>query len=341
VVWISKYIRNKNMQKIKDFSSMIFGVLIVVGILFIIGFLIEGGEYISEKVYPYINGIGSIIFTFDILVFLPLSFFKKTRVFSVYAFLISSYVFGVGMWFFSFIVTYALWGWLGILIGLFLMGVGVMPVAVVASLFAGQWAVLFNLLFGFALTYGTRAYSIHLANKADKEAYQKNNREVLHSFLNDMEKDSPKEYIASVSDTEKVSTGSKRKILMVEPDRFIQNMYKKKFEEANFDFVALDCAEEDFIDYVSELKPDMISTGVILYKRVGDKTVSMPDGLYAVEALKKDRRTAHIPVFFLTNQSQESDIKKAESLGIAGYLISAEMIPSEVVKIYSDYLDTH
>ena len=64
---------------------------------------------------------------------------------------------------------YALWGTVGIIIGLALMGVGVVPVAIVAALLHAEWYALGNLVFAIVLTFGTRALAAFLASKADRE----------------------------------------------------------------------------------------------------------------------------------------------------------------------------
>jgi CheY-like chemotaxis protein len=131
---------------------------------------------------------------------------------------------------------------------------------------------------------------------------------------------------------------TKPKLLMIEPDKFLRDVYQKRFTEADVDFIGMDCAEADIVDRVAELKPSLISITVLLYKTMGGKLVTMPDGYTIVEQLKKDARTKDIPVAFLSNMGMPEDIKKAKEVGAVAYYIPAKIIPSELVKEYSKWL---
>lgn len=118
---------------------------------------------------------------------------------------------------------------------------------------------------------------------------------------------------------------------MVESDDLLRALLGRKFENAGIDFVGFKDFSEDFIEQIVEMKPDLISLSM-LYP--GEKS-----GLDMLEILKKDSRTSGIPVFVLTNFTDKKYIEKAESLGIVQWLITAEHEPSDVIKIYSDYLE--
>ncbi|MCP3478028.1 hypothetical protein NLM33_49170 (plasmid) [Bradyrhizobium sp. CCGUVB1N3] len=52
--------------------------------------------------------------------------------------------------------AYFYWGLKSIIIGMCLFGVGVVPVALLASLFNSDWSAIGMMLTGIALTYGAR-----------------------------------------------------------------------------------------------------------------------------------------------------------------------------------------
>jgi len=81
---------------------------------------------------------------------------------------ISSYVFGLTLWFLGLLLTYFTWGFLGVFIGLVLGGVGVVPVAMLAALINGEFFTLGILVFLTMLTFGTRALGMYLAGRAEK-----------------------------------------------------------------------------------------------------------------------------------------------------------------------------
>lgn len=58
---------------------------------------------------------------------LPLAPFRKTRIVPAYGLYVASFVFGVCVWMYGFIVTYSFWGVGGVFIGLMLGIVGLRP----------------------------------------------------------------------------------------------------------------------------------------------------------------------------------------------------------------------
>ena len=82
---------------------------------------------------------------------------------------IASYVFGATLWVRSLLVTYTLWGGIGLAIGLFMAGVGVVPLALLATLFNGLWSTLGELVLGLILTIGVRVWGLRLLEKAARQ----------------------------------------------------------------------------------------------------------------------------------------------------------------------------
>ena len=56
------------------------------------------------------------------------------------------------------------------------------------------------------------------------------------------------------------------------------------------------------------------------------------DGFDVLEAIKSEKLAPKALIIMLTNQGQLTDINKAKSFGINGYIIKATTIPSEVVQ---------
>lgn len=50
-----------------------------------------------------------------------------------------------------------------------------------------------------------------------------------------------------------------------------------------------------------------------------------------MKLVKSDSRTKDIPVILLTNMSQQEHVDEAKELGVAKYLVTANITPSEVV----------
>ena len=122
----------------------------------------------------------------------------------------------------------------------------------------------------------------------------------------------------------------KIKVLIVDDDKFLLNMYSIKFSKNNFEVNSALSGEEVFNKLEGGYSPDIILLDIV-----------MPgmDGFSILEKIKKEKLIPNALIIMLTNQGQLSDIEKAKSFGIGGYIIKATSIPSEVVeevtKIYN------
>ena len=113
------------------------------------------------------------------------------------------------------------------------------------------------------------------------------------------------------------------KVLIIDDDKFLLDMYTIKFKQDGFDVTA--CLEaERALDRIREgLIPDVILSDI-----------SMPsmDGFMFLEELNKNHLAEKSKKIVLSNKGEKPDIDKAVSLGACGYIIKASVIPSEVVE---------
>jgi len=116
---------------------------------------------------------------------------------------------------------------------------------------------------------------------------------------------------------------TKTKVLIVDDDKFLLNMYSIKFSKANFEVNSATTGQEALNKIIEGYVPDIILLDIV-----------MPgmDGFEILENLKKNNIAPNAMIIMLTNQGQLSDIEKAKSFGIQGYIIKATTIPSEVVE---------
>ncbi|HXH21968.1 MAG TPA: hypothetical protein VNN10_08050 [Dehalococcoidia bacterium] len=155
-------------EKLKGAGAVVAGIAIFLGIALLIALFIHGGAWLGEKIYPWLVTISSIALAIVIFVLLPLVLFRKTRGFSGTGLMIASFIFGFTLWVWSLLLTYHLWGAIAVFIGLFLMGVGVVPIAMLATLFKGMWSTLGELVVLTVLTFGTRFAGAWATAKADE-----------------------------------------------------------------------------------------------------------------------------------------------------------------------------
>lgn len=114
---------------------------------------------------------------------------------------------------------------------------------------------------------------------------------------------------------------SKQKVVLIEDDEFLVNMYDTKLNEEGFEVVsALD--GETGERTIKNEAPDVILLDILLPKK---------DGFEVLKSIREDSKTKDIPVILLTNLGQKEDVDKGLKLGANDYLIKAHFTPTEVV----------
>ncbi len=111
------------------------------------------------------------------------------------------------------------------------------------------------------------------------------------------------------------------KILLVEDDPFLLDMYSTKFRDVGFNIVIAQDGDMALVK-AKEESPDLILLDVVLPKK---------DGFEVLKILKSDNQTAAVPVILLTNLGLDSDVKRGLELGAQSYIIKAHFTPTEVV----------
>lgn len=156
---------------LKSIGSYIILIGIIIGVTFIATFFLKGGVWLGTKVLPWLSIIMWPVLAIDILIILPLGFFKKTRVASAIGLVVSSYVYGLTLWFWALLLTYFIWGVVAVIIGFVIAGVGVVPIAMLATAIEGEWAITGQLFLLLVLTFGSRILGIYWGDKADEPAH--------------------------------------------------------------------------------------------------------------------------------------------------------------------------
>jgi hypothetical protein len=95
-------------------------------------------EWIVEttlNIYQILVPFSSLGFAIAVVVLLPLAAWRRTRSTAGAGLLVASYVFGATTWFLGAAVTFGSFGWIGLIIGLFIIGIGVVPLGIVGAFF--------------------------------------------------------------------------------------------------------------------------------------------------------------------------------------------------------------
>lgn len=118
------------------------------------------------------------------------------------------------------------------------------------------------------------------------------------------------------------------KILLVEDDEMLHDMYTQKFKTHGYEVVSAYNGAEG-VKLAEAEQPSLILLDVIMPKM---------DGFVALKKIRKNPATVNIPVILLTNLGQEEDVKKGKELGADDYFIKANHTPQEVVDKVNELL---
>ena len=112
-------------------------------------------------------------------------------------------------------------------------------------------------------------------------------------------------------------------ILIVDDDKFLLDMYSTKFKNLGHSPTVATGGEDALSKLRGGLSPEIIVLDIIM---------PAMDGLELLTTIRKENLSPGSTVIMLTNETEPSKIDKAKSLGVAGYIVKATTIPSEVVE---------
>ncbi|MGD8744245.1 MAG: response regulator [Candidatus Woesebacteria bacterium] len=130
---------------------------------------------------------------------------------------------------------------------------------------------------------------------------------------------------------QKNSSASKtqtKKLLLIEDDVMLVNMYKAKFVNEGYEIESATDGKNG-LALVPQVNPDLVILDLMLPRL---------SGIEVLEELKKDEKLKNIPVVVLTNLSEEKETQKALELGADGYLVKADLTPSQLVEKIKEYI---
>ena len=115
---------------------------------------------------------------------------------------------------------------------------------------------------------------------------------------------------------------SKKKVLIVEDDNFVAEVYSTKLLEMGHEVQIAQNGEEG-LKMVSEGKPDLVLLDIIM---------PVMGGIEMLGELKKKDEWKQIPVILLTNVGEKESVQKVRNLGVQDYLIKSHFTPAEVIE---------
>jgi len=126
-----------------------------------------------------------------------------------------------------------------------------------------------------------------------------------------------------------------KKILLVEDDPFLIDIYSTKLKESGFKLEIADNGEEalkkirkrNAANFEKKKKKNLWPDVLIL-----DIVLSRIDGWQVLQEIKKDEKLKDLKIIVFTNLGQKEEVEKGLRLGATKYLIKAHYTPSELVE---------
>lgn len=125
------------------------------------------------------------------------------------------------------------------------------------------------------------------------------------------------------------SMDTKKKILLVEDDEMLSQVYRSRFEIEGFDVKEV-YNGEDALSAAISFKPDIILL---------DAMMPRISGFDVLDILRNTPETANITIIMLTALSQPRDKERAEALGVDDYLVKSQVVIGDVVSRVKKHLD--
>ncbi len=116
--------------------------------------------------------------------------------------------------------------------------------------------------------------------------------------------------------------GEKRKILIVDDDSFLLDMYALKFSQNNFDVFTAQSGVQALEKLKGGLHPEIILMDIIMPEM---------DGFEMLEKINAEKLSESSTKVILSNKGQQEDIDKGRALGAEGFIVKANSTPAEVI----------
>ncbi|MBP6884631.1 MAG: response regulator [Candidatus Pacebacteria bacterium] len=123
-----------------------------------------------------------------------------------------------------------------------------------------------------------------------------------------------------------------KKILIVDDDVFLLDMYALKFSQGGFDVTTALGA----LPALEKLRGGFVPEVILL-----DIVMPVVDGFEFLEKMKEEKLAEKAVRIVLSNRGQEADIKRGTDLGAVGYIVKASTTPAEVIAQVTDIINKH
>ena len=111
------------------------------------------------------------------------------------------------------------------------------------------------------------------------------------------------------------------KVLIVDDDEFLLEMYALKFKESGFE-VDIAPNGKKALEKIQEFKPNVVLLDVVM---------PAMDGFEVLQEIRSKKLAPGARILMLTNLGQKEDTERGLALGADDYIVKAHFTPTEVV----------
>jgi DNA-binding response OmpR family regulator len=132
---------------------------------------------------------------------------------------------------------------------------------------------------------------------------------------------------AKADHAEPLNTPAK-KILLVEDDNYLADVYKTRLLTEGLDVLWVDDGEKA-LAAAMKYKPDLVLLDIMMHK---------VSGFEVLTALRKAPETSHVKIIMVTALGQDNNRDKAQQMGADDYLVKSQVVIADVVEKIKQHL---
>jgi DNA-binding response OmpR family regulator len=117
-----------------------------------------------------------------------------------------------------------------------------------------------------------------------------------------------------------MATYMEKKILIIEDEESLLDMYKSRFEKAGYQVLTANDGKSG-IEIIQKQRPDLVILDILMPEM---------DGYETIKKIRKNAQIKKIPILVLSNLGQPDEINKALKLGADDYVVKTEVTPTEL-----------
>ncbi|MDP3899824.1 MAG: response regulator [bacterium] len=131
-----------------------------------------------------------------------------------------------------------------------------------------------------------------------------------------------------------VMRSGKGRILFVEDERELLNIYHILLEKEGYDFLSTKDIQEALTVTEAE-QPDAVMLDIIISK---PENTMAEQGWEYLKAVKENSKTKNIPIIVFTNLDTPKDREKSKKMGAAAYIFKRACTPREAMEAMAEVI---